>query len=157
MEQAGQMVNDKEVRSRLYSFSALTPEEITKVEQEANLIIRRAIDVERREMPIEEAKSWEQWQLFGEKYGDIVRVVSVGDYSREFCGGTHVDNTLKSVRLKIVSESSVAAGVRRIEAVTGQGVMNLLNNSLASIQQAADVLKLNNPHDLVKKSGANYG
>ena len=88
--------------------------------------------------------------LFGEKYGDIVRVVSVGDYSREFCGGTHMDNTSKIGMFKIVSESSVAAGVRRIEAVTGQGVMDLLNSSLASIQQAADVLKLNNPHDLVK-------
>lgn len=152
VEQAGQMVNDKEVRFDFTHFSALTPEEITKVEQEVNLIIRRAIDVECREMPIEEAKKLGAMALFGEKYGDIVRVVSVGDYSREFCGGTHVDNTSKIGMFKIVSESSVAAGVRRIEAVTGQGVMDLLNSSLASIQQAADVLKLNNPHDLVKKS-----
>ena len=140
VEQAGQMVNDKEVRFDFTHFSALTPEEITKVEQEVNLIIRRAIDVECREMPIEEAKKLGAMALFGEKYGDIVRVVSVGDYSREFCGGTHMDNTSKIGMFKIVSESSVAAGVRRIEAVTGQGVMDLLNSSLASIQQAADVL-----------------
>ena len=152
VEQAGQMVNDKTVRFDFTHFSALTPDEIAKVEQEINMVIKRGVMVTCREMPIEEAKKLGAMALFGEKYGDIVRVVSVDDYSREFCGGTHIDNTAKIGLFKIISESSVAAGVRRIEAVTGQGVMDLLKDCIASIEQAASILKLNNPHNLVKKS-----
>ena len=90
--------------------------------------------------------------LFGEKYGDVVRVVKMGEASTEFCGGTHVDNTSKLGLFKIVSESSVAAGVRRIEAVTGYGVLKLLKEKDAMIIETAKELKANNPVDIVKKA-----
>ena len=151
VEQAGQMVNDKEVRFDFTHFSALTPEEIAKVEQEVNREIRMGIPVVCTEMPIDQAKKLGAMALFGEKYGDVVRVVSIDDYSKELCGGTHIDNTAKIGLFKIVAESSVAAGVRRIQAVTGMGVMQLLEHSLREIELAAGALKLNNPHDLLKK------
>ena len=152
VEQAGQMVNDKEVRFDFTHFAPLTPQELAKVEEEINLVIRRGICVDCREMPIAQAKQLGAMALFGEKYGEIVRVVCVDEYSKELCGGTHIDNTAKIGLFKIISESSVAAGVRRIQAVTGQGVMELLNRNLAAVAQAAHALKLSNPHDLVKKA-----
>ena len=89
--------------------------------------------------------------LFGEKYGDVVRVVSVGDYSTEFCGGTHLKNSSEAGLFKIVSESSVASGVRRIEAVTGMNVLNLLNSMKDTLAKASDVLKISNSNELVHR------
>jgi alanyl-tRNA synthetase len=152
VEQAGQLVNDKRVRFDFTHFSALTKEELAKVEALVNEIILIGIPVESREMPIEEAKKLGAMALFGEKYGNIVRVVTAGDFSREFCGGTHMDNTAKIGLFKIVSESSVAAGVRRIEGVTGEGVLALMNQTIHEIEEAASALKLNNPSELVQKT-----
>lgn len=141
VEQAGQLVNDKEVRFDFTHFSALTAEELKAVENEVNDIILSATDVISREMPIEEAKKLGAMALFGEKYGDIVRVVSAGDFSVEFCGGTHVDNTSKIGLFKITSESGIAAGVRRITAVTGSGFLKLFNEYEHIIKSAANTLK----------------
>ena len=98
----------------------MTEDEITQVEKLVNESIAKAYDVDIKNMPIEEAKKTGAQALFGEKYGDIVRVVNMGDYSIEFCGGTHVNNTSEIMALKIVSETGVAAGVRRIEALTSE-------------------------------------
>ena len=107
------------------------------------------------EMPIAEAQKLGAMALFGEKYGETVRVVTMGDgdetASIEFCGGTHLDNTSRIGLFKIISESSVASGVRRIEAVTGRGVLELVEERAATIQQAAESLKLANPLDIVKR------
>lgn len=152
VEQAGQMVNWNQLRFDFTHFSAMTTEEIRKVEHLVNKVILDAMSVESREMPLEEAKKMGAMALFGEKYGDVVRVVSVGEFSREFCGGTHVDNTSKLGLFKIISESSVAAGVRRIEAVTGGGVLQMLNQTMALIDHAALALKLNNTQELAAKA-----
>lgn len=152
VEQAGQLVNEKHVRFDFTHFSALTKEELTKVENLVNKVILSGITVESREMPIEVAKKLGAMALFGEKYGNIVRVVTVADFSKEFCGGTHIDNTSKIGLFKIVSETSVAAGVRRIEGVTGAGVLELLNKNISEINEAASVLKLNNTSELVQKA-----
>lgn len=151
VHQAGQLVNPARCRFDFNHFSAMTTEEISKVEGIVNGFILSALDVDIKEMPINEAKKLGAMALFGEKYGDIVRVVNVKNASMEFCGGTHVDNTAKICLFKIISESSVAAGVRRIEAVTGTGVLELLNSSINTIHEAANVMKLANPHELVAK------
>ena len=124
-----------------HHFSALTEEELQKVEQLVNSYILNAMDVLVDEMPIEEAKKLGAMALFGEKYGDVVRVVRSGDVSIEFCGGTHVPNTSRIGLFHVVSESSVAAGVRRIEAVTGAKVMELLEQLNGGVKQIAGVLK----------------
>lgn len=129
VEQAGQLVNAQEVRFDFTHFNALTEDEIEKVEFLVNKFIMSATPVESVEMPIEEAKKIGAMMLFGEKYGDIVRVVKAGDFSTEFCGGTHVENSGQIGLFKILSESSVAAGVRRIIAVTGT---NLLASYIAN-------------------------
>ncbi len=152
VEQAGQLVNESHVRFDFTHFSALTAEELSKVEALVNEVILSANPVESREMPIEEAKKLGAMALFGEKYGKVVRVVTVDDFSKEFCGGTHIDNTAKIGLFKIVSESSVAAGVRRIEGVTGTGVLSLLNGSLKTIEETAAAFKLNNSGELVQKA-----
>ena len=151
VEQAGQLVNEKHVRFDFTHFSALTPQELSEVERLVNEEIFKSIAVSSREMPIDEAKKLGAMALFGEKYGNIVRVVSVDDFSVELCGGTHIDNTAKLGLFKIVSESSVASGVRRIEGVTGPGVLTLLNQSLSCIGKAAAALKLNNSGDLERR------
>ena len=112
------MVNENEVRFDFTHFSALSYDEISKVENWVNDVILSGIEVQNDEMPIEEAKKLGAMSLFGEKYGAVVRVVNVKDKSIEFCGGTHIDNTAKLGLFKITSESSVASGVRRITAVT---------------------------------------
>jgi alanyl-tRNA synthetase len=151
VHQAGQLVNAYSLRFDFSHFEAMTKEEISKVEQQVNAKIFEALDVVTKEMSIEEAKKTGAMALFGEKYGDVVRVVDAGGYSIEFCGGTHVDNTSKIGLFKIVSESSVAAGVRRIEARTGFQILELLRETTATINKAANELKLSNPSELVDK------
>ena len=153
VEQAGQLVDEKRVRFDFTHFAALTPEELKKAEDTVNRVILSALPVESREMPISEAKKLGAMALFGEKYGEVVRVVSVGDFSKEFCGGTHVSNTARIGLFKIVSESSVASGVRRVEAVTGANVLGLLDGAMGEIAAAARELKLNNPSELVQRVG----
>ena len=131
----------------------MTEEEIADVEKIVNASILAAIPVTMEEMPIEEAKKLGAMALFGEKYGDTVRVVTAGD-SIEFCGGTHVSNAAQIGLFKIVSESSVAAGVRRIEAVTGKGVMDLLNSYKNTIIKSAKAIKLANISELPEKCAA---
>lgn len=141
VEQAGQLVNADRVRFDFTHFSALSNEEIAQVEALVNEEILKGETVEIREMPIDEAKKLGAMALFGEKYGDIVRVVKAGSFSTELCGGTHVPNTGRIGLFRIISETSVAAGVRRIEAVTGDRIIDMLNHYEAGMQLAATVLK----------------
>ena len=154
VEQAGQLVNENAMRFDFTHFSALTAEELAKVENRVNQIILCALPVTSVEMPIEEAKKLGAMALFGEKYGDVVRVVRAGDFSTELCGGTHVDNTGKLGLFKIISESSVAAGVRRIEAVTGYGVLDYISKNNSLINNTAAAMKLANVSELDKKANA---
>ena len=150
VQQAGQLVSEDSVRFDFTHFEAMTAKEMLDVEQLVNEKIFESIPVITREMPIEEAKKLGATALFGEKYGDTVRVVSAGDFSVEFCGGTHVDNTAKLGLFKIRQEGSVAAGVRRIEAFTGFRVLTFINRTILLIGNAAQVLKLSNPLMLVE-------
>ena len=152
VEQAGQLVNSEEMRFDFTHFSALSGDELKAIEREVNEVILKGIPVETREMPIEEAKKLGTMALFGEKYGDVVRVVSAGDFSVELCGGTHADNTAKLGLFKIVSESSVAAGIRRITAVTGFGVLKHIENDERIMQSAAAAMKLGNVAELDKRA-----
>ena len=154
VEQAGQLVDKDVCRFDFVHFAAMTSEELAVVEDKVNDIILSAIDVDVREMPIDEAKAMGAMALFGEKYGDVVRVVKVGDFSTELCGGTHAENTGKIGLFKIVSESSVAAGVRRIEAVTGKNVMKYIDSKLGLISDAAAAMKVANSNDLAVKAAA---
>ena len=132
----------------------MTAEEIEKVENLVNEMILDALDVTVTEMSIDEAKKLGAMALFGEKYGDVVRVCDMSGKSVEFCGGTHVSNTAQIGLFKIISESSVAAGVRRIEATTANGVLELLDEANAVISASAENLKLSNPAELVAKTSA---
>ncbi|OPZ21789.1 MAG: Alanine--tRNA ligase [Firmicutes bacterium ADurb.BinA205] len=153
VHQAGQLVNEKACRFDFNHFSAMTDEEIAKVEEIVNSEIMAALPVTMQEMPIDEARKLGAMALFGEKYGDTVRVVTA-DKSVEFCGGTHISNTAQIGLFKIVSESSVAAGVRRIEAVTGLGVIGLLNEFKETIAKSAKAIKLANVNELPEKCAA---
>ena len=139
--QAGSYVDENYLRFDFNHFEAMTDEEIRKVEDIVNAHIDEFLPIQMQEMPIEEAKNMGAMALFGEKYGDIVRVVSMGDYSVEFCGGTHLDNTGKIGAFKITAEYGVASGVRRVEAVTGSQVIQYLDAKAAIIAEAASVLK----------------
>ncbi|MBO4733109.1 MAG: alanine--tRNA ligase [Clostridia bacterium] len=141
VEQAGQLVSDKEMRFDFTHFSALTPKELAAVENTVNGVILSGMPVISREMPIEEAKKLGAMALFGEKYGDVVRVVSAGDFSVEFCGGTHVGNASEIGLFKITSEAGIAAGVRRITAVTGSGFLKLFGEYETLIKNTAEALK----------------
>ena len=154
VEQAGQLVNDHAVRFDFTHFSALSAEELQKVETRVNQIILSGIEVLNYEAGIEEARAKGAMALFGEKYGDRVRVVEVPGASIELCGGTHVKNTGNMGLFKIVSENGVASGVRRIEAVTGNGVLDLLNQYQGEIAKAAVALKCNSPQNLLPKCNA---
>ena len=155
VHQAGSYVDPYRCRFDFSHFSAVTPDELAQIEALVNKEILAAVPVVTEELPIEEAKKKGAMALFGEKYGDVVRVVSVTDgYSTEFCGGTHLDNTSKAGLFKIISETSVASGVRRIEAVTGAGVLEALNEANNTIHAAAQTLKLANPSALVQRCEA---
>ncbi len=154
VEQAGQLVNEKAVRFDFTHFSALTAEETQQVETLVNTAILDVIVVDNREMPIDEARALGAMALFGEKYGDIVRVVKAGDFSTELCGGTHVDNTGKIGLFRIISESGIAAGTRRIEAYTGFNVVNLINHYKSLLADTAATLKIGNIEDVATKAAA---
>ncbi|MBR5659420.1 MAG: alanine--tRNA ligase [Lachnospiraceae bacterium] len=139
--QAGSLVGEDRLRFDFTHFSAMTDEEIAKVEKIVNEKIAEAIQVVTREMPIDEARKIGAMMLFGEKYGEIVRVVSMGDFSVEFCGGTHVSNTSVINSFKIISEQGVAAGVRRIEALTGNGLMKYYQEQEKALKEAAAAAK----------------
>jgi len=152
VHQAGSYVDDKICRFDFSHFSAMTDEELKKTERLVNEMILEANPVTATEMPLEEAKKLGAMALFGEKYGDIVRVVDMNKRSIEFCGGTHVDNTAKLGLFRILKESSVAAGVRRIEATTGWGVLGYMDETAGILNTAAQTLKLGSPAELVEKT-----
>ncbi len=141
VEQHGSFVNADRLRFDFSHFSAMTAEEIAKVEAEVNANIQAFLPVVTEEMSIEDARKTGAMALFGEKYGEKVRVVQMGGYSVELCGGTHVANTGNIANFKILSESGVAAGVRRIEAITGAGVLKYYAELEATLNQAAKTLK----------------
>ena len=141
VEQAGSSVNADRLRFDFTHFSALTEEELKKVEAIVNEQIMNCLNVKVQNMPIEEAKKTGAAALFGEKYGSIVRVVSMGDFSIEFCGGTHVANTGVITAFKILSETGVAAGVRRIEALTSKGLLKYYDELEEKLHEAAKLLK----------------
>lgn len=151
VHQSGSYVDPHRCRFDFSHFSAMTADEIRRVEEYVNKVILAAVPVVTEELPIEEAKKKGAMALFGEKYGDVVRVVSVGEYSTEFCGGTHLKNSAQAGLFKIVSESSVASGVRRIEAVTGEGVLEMLNGTLNTLDKAAAALKVPNANEIVTR------
>lgn len=152
VEQAGQLVNKDEVRFDFTHFSALTAKELSEVEKTVNDVIFAVTPVTTEEMSIDKAKAMGAMALFGEKYGETVRVVSVKDFSLELCGGTHVTNTAAIGMFKIISESSVAAGVRRITAVTGKNVLKLLEEYKSLVNNTAAEFKLANPLEIVSKA-----
>ena len=151
VEQAGQLVNENSVRFDFTHFSLLTPEELVQVENIINDEILKGIPVDNREMPINEAKALGAIALFGEKYGDVVRVVNIKDASVELCGGTHIDNTARLGLFRIAYQTSVAAGIRRIEAVTGKEVLKLMDSYKSIAAQTADLFK-SNTDDLITKA-----
>lgn len=152
VEQAGSMVNSKEVRFDFSHFEAMTMQETRQVEDLVNEAILAALPVTTEEMPLEKAKKQGAMALFGEKYGDTVRVVRAGDFSTELCGGTHVDNTAKLGLFKIITESSVAAGVRRIQGVTGAGVLECLYQDEVLLHGAAQAMKANNVSQVAERA-----
>ncbi len=150
VEQAGSSVNEDRLRFDFTHFSALTAEELKKVEDIVNEQISKGLPVIVKNMPIEEAKKTGAQALFGEKYGDIVRVVNMSEFSIEFCGGTHVSNTAEIMAFKIISETGVAAGVRRIEALTSEGLMKYYAEIEEKLKNAAALLKTT-PDNLADK------
>ncbi|MBD5396165.1 MAG: alanine--tRNA ligase [Lachnospiraceae bacterium] len=150
VEQAGSFVSGDRLRFDFSHFSAMTKEELDKTEKIVNEQIARGLSVVTQVMSIEEAKKTGAMALFDEKYGETVRVVRMGNFSTELCGGTHVANTAEIRLFKIISESGVAAGVRRIEALTGRGVLNYYADMEKTIQQAAATVKTT-PAELTDK------
>ena len=157
VEQAGSYVNEKVCRFDFTHFAALTPDELKKVEALVNINILAANEIITMETDIETARAHGAMALFGEKYGNVVRMVKMGRFSTELCGGTHCDNTGKIGLFKIISESSVAAGVRRIEAVTGIGVLELIAEKDALILDTARELKVANTSDIAKRANSLQG
>ncbi|MBQ6457061.1 MAG: alanine--tRNA ligase [Mogibacterium sp.] len=149
--QAGSYVDENYLRFDFNHFQAVTPEEIEKIEAIVNERVDEYLPIKMEEMPIDEAKKLGAMAIFGEKYGDIVRVVSMGDYSVEFCGGTHIDNTGKVGGFKIISEGGIASGVRRIEAITGSNVISYLAGKESTISTVAHTLK-SSESDLTRKA-----
>ncbi len=151
VHQAGQLVDKQMVRFDFTHFEPLTPIQLAQIEDIINQEIMSCTPVKNYETGIEEAKAKGAMALFSEKYGDVVRVVEIDGFSMELCGGTHVKNTGELGLFKVLSESSVAAGVRRIEAVTGIGYLNAAKRLEATLFQASAVLKLQSPSELVKR------
>ena len=154
VHQAGSYQDDKITRFDFTHFNAVTPEELVEVEKHVNEKIFAALPVTIQNLPIEEAKKMGAMALFGEKYGKVVRGVDAGGWSVEFCGGTHVKNTAQIGCFKILSEASVAAGIRRIEATTGYGVLNLLDDRTSELANTAVALKANNMKDVAARAQA---
>ncbi|MBR6791053.1 MAG: alanine--tRNA ligase, partial [Oscillospiraceae bacterium] len=153
VEQAGSYVSESVCRFDFTHFAALTAEEIEKVELLVNAHILAANSITTLETDIETARKNGAMALFGEKYGDVVRMVKMGDFSTELCGGTHCSNTGEVGLFKIISETSVAAGVRRIEAVTGFGVLQLIAQKDALMTETAQKLKAQNVNDIAMRAG----
>ncbi len=154
VEQAGSYVDEHRCRFDFTHFSAMTTDELMKVEALVNANIMAGNAVTTTETDIETAKAQGAMALFGEKYGKVVRMVKMGDFSTELCGGTHCSNTAEVGLFKIISESSVAAGVRRIEAVTGNGVLELMAEKDSLINETAKVLKANNTADMPQRAAS---
>ena len=152
VEQAGSYVDENVGRFDFTHYAALTEDEISRVEALVNYNILLGTPVETIETDIDTARKNGAMALFGEKYGKVVRMVKMGDFSTELCGGTHLNNTAKAGMFKIISESSVAAGVRRIEATTGYGVLRLLDKREELIRDTAKELKCQNANDIAKKA-----
>jgi alanyl-tRNA synthetase len=154
VEQSGSYVDGERVRFDFTHFSALTAGETEKTEDHVNAGIFAALDVSTLETDVESAKKMGALALFGEKYGESVRVVKIGEASTELCGGTHAENTSRLGLFKILSETSIAAGVRRIEGTTGKGVLDIIRQDKLLIKETAEILKSNNPGDIAKRSRA---
>ncbi len=150
VHQAGSLVEPDFLRFDFTHFSAVTAEELRLVEAAVNRAILSGLSVDTKEMPIDEARKCGATALFGEKYGDVVRVVSMGDYSVELCGGTHLNNTAKAGLFHISSEGSVASGVRRIEATTGLRTLETLHKDIEAISAVSAIFKAN-PADMLQK------
>ena len=149
--QAGSLVEPDHLRFDFTHFSAVTPQELMDVSRNVMDMILDGVDIETMELPLEEAKKLGATALFGEKYGDTVRVVKMGDHSLEFCGGTHLTNTAKVGPFRILSEASVASGVRRIEAYTGKAVLDQMDKMNRTIVETAEHLKTT-PKDLLMRA-----
>jgi alanyl-tRNA synthetase len=154
VEQAGSYVDSERLRFDFTHFGAMTAEETERTENIVNAHILEGLDITFIETDMSSAKAMGATALFGEKYGESVRVVKMGGVSCELCGGTHIDNTSKAGLFKIISESSVAAGVRRIEAVTGRGVLEMIKHDKELILNTAKILKANNPGETAKRAEA---
>ncbi|MDR4169756.1 alanine--tRNA ligase [Bacillus nitratireducens] len=150
VNQAGSLVTSERLRFDFSHFGQVQAEELEKIERIVNEKIWESIDVEISQKAIEEAKEMGAMALFGEKYGDVVRVVQVGGYSLELCGGCHVDNTASIGIFKIVAESGIGAGTRRIEAVTGKSAYELMNDQVGLLKEAAGKMKTN-PKDILTR------
>lgn len=153
VNQAGSYVGPDRLRFDFSHFGQVQPDELKKIERIVNEKIWESLSVTIEHMDLEAAKAKGAMALFGEKYGDIVRVVSIGDYSLELCGGCHVTNSAAIGLFKIISESGIGAGVRRIEAVTGQAAFELITEELSTFHQVAQLLKTK-PQDLVRKANS---
>ncbi|HFJ9291698.1 TPA: alanine--tRNA ligase [Bacillus cereus] len=150
VNQAGSLVTSERLRFDFSHFGQVQADELEKIERMVNEKIWESIDVEISQKAIEEAKEMGAMALFGEKYGDVVRVVQVGDYSLELCGGCHVENTASIGIFKIVAESGIGAGTRRIEAVTGKSAYELMNDQVGLLKEAAGKMKTN-PKDILTR------
>ncbi len=150
VHQAGSLVEPDFLRFDFTHFSAVTPEQLRQVEDAVNEAILNGYEISVREMPLADARAAGATALFGEKYGDVVRVVSMGDYSVELCGGTHLNNTARAGAFHIASEGSVASGVRRIEATTGLKTVQRMHEDIDTINAVASLFKAN-PNDMLVK------